>query len=65
MDINMSTSAALAQNTSNDVGIAVLKKAISIEAQGALALINAIPQAPQTSSVNLPQNLGQNINVTA
>lgn len=61
MDVSMNTSAALAQNTSTDVGMAVLKKAIDIEAQGAMALINAIPQP----SVNLPPHLGQNINTTA
>jgi len=64
MDVNMSTSTALAQSTtSTEVGMAVLKKSIDIEAQGSMALINAIPQ-PQ-SSANLPPHLGQNINVTA
>ena len=58
----MNTSAALAQNTSGDVGTAVLKMAINIEGQGAVALINAIPQP---TAVNLPPHLGQNINVTA
>lgn len=61
----MNTSAALAQNTSNEVGMAVLKKAIDIEGQGSMALINAIPQPPQQSAANLPPHLGQNINVTA
>jgi len=62
MDISMNTSAALAQNTSSDIGLTVLKKAMDAEAQGAVALINAIPQPPQQ---NLPSNLGRNINVTA
>ena len=65
MDINMNTSAGLAQTINNNVGIAVLKKSIDSEAQGAMALINAIPQPPQSNSTNLPSNLGQNIDVTA
>jgi hypothetical protein len=65
VDINMNTSAALAQNTSGDVGVAVLKKAIDIETQGSMALINALPQPPLPSAANLPPNLGQNINTTA
>lgn len=62
MDISMNTSAALAQDANDAIGLAVLKKAMNIEAQGVMALINAIPQ-PASSS--LPPNLGQNINVTA
>lgn len=65
VDINMNTSVTLAQTTSGDIGIAVLKKAIDSEAQGAMALINAIPQPPQPSTANLPPNLGRNINTTA
>ncbi len=49
--------------TSQDVSTAVLKKAMDISAQGALALIQAIPSNP--SSQNLPSHLGQNINTTA
>jgi hypothetical protein len=41
-----------------EVGIAVLKKAMDVETAGATALINAIP-----SAANLPANLGQNINI--
>lgn len=63
MNVSMNTSAAIAQNTSDVAGLAVLKKAISIEAQSAMALINAIPQ--QQSAANLPPHLGQNINTTA
>ena len=62
MDVSMNTSTALAQSASNEVGMAVLKKSMEVEAQGAIALINAIPQPP---SVNLPPNLGRHINVTA
>lgn len=65
MDISMNTSAALAHNASSDVGMAVLKKAMNIEARSSMALINAIPQPPQQSAANLPPNLGRNINVTA
>jgi hypothetical protein len=64
MNVSMNTSAALAQNTSDIVGMTVLKKAINIEAQSVIALIESIPQ-PQQSSANLPPNLGQNINITA
>ena len=64
MNINMNTSAALAQNTNDAVGMTVFKKALDIEAQSAMQLINAIPQPPQ-SAANLPPNLGQNINTTA
>jgi hypothetical protein len=59
--------ASLASNVaatapSDRVGVAVLKKALDIEAANALALIQALPQAPR---VNLPAHLGQNIDTTA
>lgn len=63
MNINMNASASLVKNTSDMVGLTVLKKAIKIESQSAMALINAIPKP--TPVANLPSNLGQNINVTA
>jgi hypothetical protein len=47
--------------TSEAVELAVLKKAIDIQAEGALALIEALPQA--TPGSNLPANLGQHIDV--
>ena len=65
MNINMNTSASMNPATGDVVGLAVLKKSIDIEAQVAMALINAIPQPPQPSAANLPPNLGQNINTTA
>jgi len=65
MNINMNTSASLAQNTSDVIGLTVLKKAINIEAQNAMALINAIPQPPQQGAANLSPYLGQNINTIA
>lgn len=65
MNINMNTSASLAQNTSDVIGLTMLKKAINIEAQNAMALINAIPQPPQQGAANLSPYLGQNINTIA
>ena len=63
MNISLNTSAALAQTVTNDIGVTVLKKSIDSEAQGAMALINAIPQ-PQPAPA-LPPNLGRHINTTA
>jgi len=50
-------------STSQAISIAVLKKAINLGAEGALALIEAIPD--NKSIQNLPSHLGQNINTTA
>jgi hypothetical protein len=61
MDIN--SVSGLATNTA--VQTAVLKKAIDIQAQSALALIESIPQPQPVNPANLPPNLGQNINTTA
>ncbi|SEN41247.1 Putative motility protein [Nitrosomonas marina] len=44
-------------------GTAVLKKALDISADNAMALIEAIPE--NTSAQHLPSHLGQNINTTA
>ena len=46
-----------------EVGVAVLKRALDMEASTALALLQALPAVP--SAANLPANLGQNINTTA
>ena len=43
-----------------EVSMAVFKKALDAEASAAMALVRALP-----SPVNLPTNLGQNINTTA
>jgi hypothetical protein len=59
---NLATSMAQAQ-TGQDVGIAVLKKALNAEASIAAGLISAIPAPP--SAVSLPPHLGQNINTMA
>jgi hypothetical protein len=61
--MDVSSIASLATNlsaakTDQQVGIAVLKKAMDIASAGATALISAIP-----SPANLPANLGQNINI--
>ncbi len=67
MDVNgiAGVATSMAEFSANQaVGIAVLKKAIDSNAAGALALIEAIPEANQPS-VNLPLHLGKNINTTA
>ncbi|HJV84908.1 MAG TPA: YjfB family protein [Noviherbaspirillum sp.] len=48
--------------TNQAVGVAVLKKAMDIQASSAMAMLEALPPAP---SVNLPPHLGQNVNTTA
>ncbi len=57
MDISGVQTTAIASNVGqNDpIGISVLKKAMNIQEQTAMQLIQSIPQ--------LPDNLGQNINV--
>ena len=57
MDISGVQTAAIASNVGqNDTaGIAVLKKAMDIQEQSAMQLIQSIPK--------LPDNLGQNVNV--
>lgn len=59
---NVATTMADA-NTNQAVSIAVLKKAIDLNAASALALIEAIPD--NSSAQNLPTHLGKNINTTA
>lgn len=53
------------QATGDAVGLQVLKKAMDIQAQSAMALIDALPQPTKPSSANLPAHLGQNVNTTA
>jgi hypothetical protein len=48
-------------NTQNAVQLAVLKKAIDIQAQGALQLIEAVAQAIPSN----PPNLGNHVDVSA
>lgn len=62
MDISSIANLATAmsqQSLSQAVSIAVLKKALDIQASSAAQLIASIPAAP-----NLPSNLGQNINTS-
>lgn len=52
--------------TSQAVNVAVLKKAMDIQASSAATLLQALPPVtPAASSANLPPHLGQNINTTA
>lgn len=48
--------------TQQEVGIAVLKKALDIERAKAALLLDALPAAPAN---NLPSHLGQNIDLVA
>jgi hypothetical protein len=52
-------------DTSNrtEIGYAVMKKAMDVQASSAQALIEAIPPTP--AAANLPSHLGRNINTTA
>lgn len=53
----------IATTASNQaVGVAVLKKAMDVQASSAAALLEALPPA---TGANLPPHLGQNINTTA
>ena len=58
---NLTTSLAEVQS-SQSVGVSVLKKALDVERDGAAALLNALPPP---SAVNLPAHLGQSVNTTA
>ena len=63
MDITAlaSLGTALSQARLGDaVGVSVLKKAMDIQEQSALQLLQALPQPPSN-----PPNLGQNIDVKA
>ncbi|MBZ0106736.1 MAG: YjfB family protein [Sulfuricella denitrificans] len=64
MNASTALASATGQVTGNDVGVSVLKKAMEVEAQNAVQLINAIPK-PEKTTANLPSNLGQNVNTTA
>jgi hypothetical protein len=63
MEINSSSIGSLASQTGqapDAVNIAVLRKAIDMQADAAAQLIEALPQA-----ANNPPNLGQNIDLRA
>lgn len=53
----------MTQAVSQDVGIAMTKKAMDIEQQAAAQMIQNVQQATPTSA--LPDNVGRNINVVA
>lgn len=54
---------SLATTTTNQaIGIAVLKKAMDVQASSAAAMLEALPPV---SGANLPPHLGQNIDTTA
>ncbi len=57
---NLATNMAQ-ERTDQELGVAILKKALDIQASSAMALINALPPTPPS----LPPNLGQNVNTTA
>ncbi|HXA48516.1 MAG TPA: YjfB family protein [Burkholderiaceae bacterium] len=59
---SLSTSMAATQ-TNQDIAMAVLKKSIDSASSGVAELLSTIPPAP--SAVNLPANLGQNVNTVA
>lgn len=66
MDISQISSAASmlqSQQTGSEVGISVLKKALQVQSETALQLINSVAQPQQTSSPTA--TLGNNIDVKA
>lgn len=71
MDISMNgvsaaTSALAGARTGDAVGVLVMKKALDLQAQGAAALVAALPQPQQAPSrAGLPAHVGSVINTTA
>lgn len=67
MSISIGNSASLVSGTKDMAGVTVLRKALDMESQSAMTMINSIAQTTQAtvSAANLPPNLGQNINTTA
>lgn len=66
MDVDVGSIASVAtsltqQQIADAVGVLVLKKAMQIQADSAVALIEALP----TPSNSLSAHLGQNVNTTA
>lgn len=59
--ISTSAIAATAQSNGDAVTVSVMKKAMDSQASAAAQLIESVVQ----SSTALPDNLGQNLNVTA
>lgn len=68
MDISPNAAAGAYQqqqtvNTHQQVQVSMLKKAMDMQAEGALALVQSLPNA--SSSQALPAHLGSRINTTA
>ncbi len=66
MDVSSLAAAATAykaQMVGDAIAVTVLRKALDVQAQDALALVQALPQVTPSSA--LPENLGQNLNVVA
>lgn len=59
---SLSTAMSAAQ-TSQDVGVAVLKKSLDIASNGVMELLSTV--SPPSMPTNLPSHLGQNVNTTA
>jgi hypothetical protein len=69
MDVsaNGAVNAAMQQQqvyAQQEAQVSMLKKAMDVQTQGALSLIESLP-TPVPSTQGLPPNLGNNINVTA
>lgn len=63
MDIAGIASSLANKATSEELSVAVLKKALDSQSQSAKALIEALPTPPSTSG--LPPHVGRNVNTTA
>lgn len=69
MDISPNQAVSMAMSmqqgsSHQDVQISMLKKAMDVQSQSAMALIESLPSAAP-SSKGLPANLGNNINTSA
>lgn len=65
---NGAANAALAQKQTADlqqVQVALFKKSLDINTEGALAMINAATQVAAPNPANNPPNLGQNVDTRA
>ncbi len=66
MDVSQISSAASmlqSQKTGDAVGLSVLKKALEVQSQGAMQLINSVPQPQKTADPTA--TLGRNIDIKA
>ena len=53
------------QTTSDNLSVQVLKKALDIQSQNALALIDSLPKPASPNPANNPSHLGQHIDIKA